>query len=100
VDRAELKRLASQPDLLGPRIITRLPRTALTELDRLRMRDGYTRADALNDAAGLWIAREIRREARRERIRLIREMRPQREEITRAMDRKIAALQEGLGLGY
>jgi hypothetical protein len=81
----------------GPRLSTRLHVLAMTQFERLRAVRGVSCAQALREGVGQWVVREIHRDARNERVKLLREVRQRREEITRRIDRKIAKLREGLG---
>lgn len=61
----ELRRLADQPQAPGVRVAADVHPVAVHELDRLRR---CSRAEVVREALGLWIARELQREVRRERV--------------------------------
>jgi hypothetical protein len=94
VDRSELRRLAGSPDARSRAFEVALHPVELHEFDRVRVDLGLTRQEAVEEAVGLWVAREITRSARGERVALARRLRAEARAITEAAERRANELIE------
>jgi hypothetical protein len=90
-----LKRIENSCEGRRRRITTTVHPVQLHDLDRLR---SGSRTDAVREAVLRWTARELRREARRQRLAAIRRAEDEMREAEDQAWRKIREIMDGAGL--